>query len=57
MIPWKDYFEKIYCIHYLPHKDRLPRLLKELDRVGITESGILEWRYTVPDTYDEKFGK
>lgn len=53
MIPWKDYFDKIYCVHYLPHKDRLPRLLKELDRVGITESGILEWRYTVPDTYDE----
>lgn len=57
MISWKNYFDRIYCVHYLPHKDRLPRLLNELDRVGITESGILEWRYTVPDTYDEVIWK
>lgn len=50
---WKRFFDKIYCVHYLPHKDRLPRLEKELARVGILESGILEWRYTVPDVYDD----
>ena len=53
MIPWKDYFDRIYCVHYLPHKDRMPRLQNELKRVGIIDSGILEWRYTVPDSYDD----
>lgn len=53
MIKWDSYFEKIFCIHYLPHQDRMKRLNNELKRVGILDSGILEWRYTVPDIYDD----
>lgn len=53
LINWGEYFDRIYCVHFLPHKDRLARLKKELSRVGILDSGILEWRYTVPDSYDE----
>lgn len=50
---WRRYFDRIYCVHYLPAKNKLPRLLKELERVGIMDSGLLEWRYTVPCPYDE----
>ena len=53
MIKWNLYFDKIYCVHFLPHKERLPLLLKELKRVGILDSGIFEWRYTIPDKYDD----
>ena len=53
MINWKSFFDRIYCIHYLPHKDRMPLLKEELNRVGLLDCGIFEWRYTVPDSYDD----
>ena len=49
---WTEYFDHIYCIHYLPDKHKLPRLTAELSRVGILGSGIFEFRYTTPSPYD-----
>ena len=49
---WKDRYDRIYCCHFLPQTEKLPRLMDELRRVGISDSGILEMRYTVPCRYD-----
>ena len=51
MIQWNKYFDKIYCIHYINAIERMPRLLNELSRVGILNSGIFEWFYG----YDSPF--
>ena len=52
-IDWKNYFDHIYCLHYLPSRHKLPRLLGELERVGILDSGIFSLRETVPSPYDQ----
>ena len=46
MIDWKKYFDHIYCIHYLPYKERYRKCVDELTRVGIRESGIFSWKLT-----------
>ena len=51
-IDWAKYFDKIYCLHYLPYKERLPLLQQELKRIDIWQSGIFEMRYTSPTRYD-----
>ena len=56
-IDWKGYFDKIYCIHFLPDKNRIPRLEKELERVGILDSGIFQYFYTVPNRYEKIYEK
>ena len=48
VINWAKYFDHIYCIHYLPYQDRLEPLKKELNRVGILNSGIFEFYWTYP---------
>ena len=50
---WTEYFDRIYCLHYLPDTKKLPRLMAELSRVGILKSGIYEFRYTTPSPFDE----
>ena len=51
-IKWADEFDAIYCIHYLPQTRKLPRLMSELERVGIAQSGVLKMRYTSASRYD-----
>lgn len=51
---WTERYDRIYCCHYLPQTEKLPRLKEELKRVGIEDSGILEMRYTIPTRYDEE---
>jgi GR25 family glycosyltransferase involved in LPS biosynthesis len=46
MIDWKKYFDHIYCIHYLPYKERYRKCVDELTRVGIRESGVFSWKLT-----------
>lgn len=46
MIKWDKYFDHIYCVHFLPYKDRLAKITSELKRVGILDSGIFSWQYT-----------
>ena len=47
-------FDHIYCLHYLPYRDRLPVLREEFERVGIDESAsYFSWKYVFPsDTLD-----
>lgn len=40
MIDWKKYFDKIVVLHYVKNDACKTRLISELDRVGIMQSGI-----------------
>ena len=51
-IPWEKYFNRVYCIHYLPQENKLPRLKRELARVGLLNSPVFEFRYTSECRYD-----
>ena len=53
MIEWKNYFDKIYCIHYYKFEDRMKRMVLELERVGIMHNPIFDWWYD----YDSPFFK
>ena len=47
-------FDKIVCIHYLPYKERLEPIKKELARVGILSLPQFEWYFTVSNNaYEE----
>jgi hypothetical protein len=47
MIKWDKYFDKIYCIHFLPTRnERIQRIEDEISRVGILSSNIFHWKYT-----------
>lgn len=39
-------------MHYLPAREKFPRLREELKRVGIWDSPVFEMRCTVPSKYD-----
>ena len=52
MLDWGKYFDRIFCVFFLPNKERLERIRKELDRVGILTSSNFEWRFTVPSKLD-----
>lgn len=53
MINWTKYFDAIYCLHYLPNKERGKTIQAELDRIGIGSSGILHYKYTYPSPFDK----
>ena len=52
IIDWSAYFDRIYCIHSVSVDNRIPRLEKELERVGILHSPIFQYRFTFPTRYD-----
>ena len=52
-IDWSKYFDKVYCIYYLPNKKKMPRLISEFRRVDLLDSPVFEWRYTTPSRYDK----
>lgn len=56
MINWNKYFDHIYCVHYVPMKDRRYDIESELKRVGIYDSGIFSWQlsYDIPK-YVERY--
>lgn len=41
-------FDRIVCMHFTPKSERLPKLMSELDRVGISSSGKLDMEFTTP---------
>ena len=46
---FSDVFDHIYCLHYLPALERLPKLREELKRVGIDENAdYFSWVYDYP---------
>jgi GR25 family glycosyltransferase involved in LPS biosynthesis len=53
MIDWKSKFDKIYCLHYLPNKDRVDNIYDELKKVGLLDTDIFEWYITYPSGMDE----
>lgn len=50
MINW-NLFDKIYCVHYLPYKERFEDIKSELSRVSLLEHPNFEFYYTVPNDY------
>ena len=52
-IHWEALFDRVFCVYYLPNKARMPRLQKELERIGLLESPVFEWRFTTPSPYDK----
>lgn len=46
---FEDSFDHIYCLHYLPDQERLPKIKSELKRVGIDENAYyFSWVYDYP---------
>lgn len=52
-IEWRRYFDKVYCMHHLPQRNKWDRLWNELKRVGLAGNPIFEIRYTSPCKYDK----
>lgn len=49
---FKDVFDHIYCLHYLPASDRLEPIKKELRHVGIDENAdYFSWVYDYPSDF------
>lgn len=50
-VSFDDAFDHIYCLHYLPSSERLVKLKKELERVGIDENAnYFSWKYDYPSS-------
>lgn len=47
-IHWDRWFDKVYCLWYVPNKARLPRLEKECRRIDLWECPLFELRKMVP---------
>lgn len=52
-INWAKHFDRVYCIYFLPNRNRMQRLCQEFKRVGLLDSPVFEWRYTTPSRYDK----
>lgn len=52
-VPWNEKFDRIWCIAFTGYPDRPIPMLKELKRVGIYDSGLLEWKVNVPSCFDD----
>lgn len=50
---WKKLFDHIYCVSFLPYKERREQLDKELERIGILNSGIFSYHYTFQTPIDD----
>jgi len=58
MTDWDKLFDKMYCIHYLPYKDRIEKTKNELSYAGILDSKNFEWFYTTDNiAYDMLYKK
>ena len=54
-INWSKYFDRIYCLFYIPYKERKQLMQFQLNRIGILNSGIFEWHYNYGSPLDKKF--
>lgn len=52
-IEWDKWFDKVYCLHFLPYKSHLPRLIYELKRLNLWGNPILEIRNMVPQKMEQ----
>lgn len=46
-------FDAIYCIHYIPYKDRWEYIQNELKRVGILNNNKFHWKFTYDSPFQE----
>lgn len=46
-------FDHIFCIHFLPFKERMDRLKNELRRVDLLDNDRFSFEFTVPSEYDK----
>lgn len=53
LIDWTRYVDAIYCLHFIPHQNRLPILKENLKYMNILESPIFHWYYSYPNNFDE----
>lgn len=54
---WTRFFDRIFCVHYVEYKQREAHIKNELKRIGIADSGILEWRYTYKNEFEQNLAK
>ena len=52
-INWDNVFDKIWCIHFVPYKERFNAINNELSRVGIVGSSCFEWHYTISNYWNK----
>lgn len=45
-IDWTRYFDRIWCINYIPYKSRHDAAKREFDRIGISNHPNFMWNYT-----------
>lgn len=50
-IDWNKYFDRIWCISYIPYKNRRDAIKREFDRIGISNHPNLEWNLTFDSPY------
>ena len=50
---WNKKFDGIYCLSYIPYKNRRLSLERELKRTGILSSGIFKYHYTFETQLDD----
>lgn len=54
MINWAKYFDRIYCLHFIQYSNRKQLMQFQLNRVGILNSGIFQWKYTFKNELNQK---
>ena len=55
---WDKTFDGMYCIHYIPYKERKPHLDAEFKRIKMLDAKNFHWAYTVDSPfYDDVYEK
>ena len=50
-IDWTKYFDRIWCISYIPYAKRRDAIKREFDRIGISDHPNFEWNLTFDSPY------
>ena len=53
IIEWTKYVDAIYCLHFIPYKNRLNKFKANLAYIDVDKSNIQKWYYTYPNIFDE----
>jgi len=55
-IPWTRLFDAVYLLHEESAKERFANIMSEMNRVGLSDSGILRVEWTFKSRYDKLLG-
>lgn len=50
-IDWTKYFDRIWCISFIPYRSRREAIKREFDRIGISKHPKFEWNLTFDSPY------